>query len=69
MKASFTKVHNLRKQLVDSPLFFYLKSGTLALFMRVVGMGFGYLLTFFIARYYGAEALGLFSIILTIILI
>ncbi len=44
-----------------------LKGSTISFFFRIFGMGLGYVLTIMIARWYGAETLGLFVLSLTLL--
>ncbi|MFK7779649.1 MAG: flippase [Candidatus Gracilibacteria bacterium] len=44
-----------------------LKGSSISFVFKIVGMGFGYLFTLFIARWYGAETMGLYTLSLTML--
>ncbi len=44
-----------------------LKGSSIAFLFRIIGMGLGYIFTFIIARWYGADTMGLFALSVTIL--
>ena len=44
-----------------------LKGSSLSFVFKILGMGFGYLFTLLVARYYGAETMGLYALSLTML--
>jgi len=51
----------------DKNLLELLQGSSISFVFKITGMGFGYLFTLVIARYYGAETMGLYSLSLTIL--
>jgi len=51
----------------DGHLTELLKGSSIAFIFRIVGMGFGYVLTLMITRWYGADTMGLFSLSITLL--